>query len=91
MPDQEFSSYIKKIKDRKVDSHVYQKHQQVGLDLAEILDDLGHKALYKRLAKTHDPNELLRIARDISQREKVKNKGAYFMIVVKKELVKNKT
>ncbi len=76
------SSYIDEIARRAKESHVYQKHQLIGLLIAELLHDEKHKSLYMKLAKTRDHNELLALAKDISQRENVKNKGAYFMSIV---------
>ena len=62
-------SYIDTLRKRKKDSHVYKKHQAVGLELAEILSDLNHKALYMKLAKTRDSGELMRVAKDVYQKD----------------------
>lgn len=78
-------SYLEKLKQRGKDSHVYRKYQLTGLELAQILDDQKHKALYIKLAKERDSDQLMKIAKDISERRDVKNKGAYFMKVMQSE------
>ena len=84
MPEknQNFDSYLSKLKERKTVSKIYSKHQQVGLLIAELLGDLAHRALYIKLAKERNPEELLRVAREVASRKNVKNKGAYFMRIV---------
>lgn len=76
-------NYFETLRKRAAKSKVYQLHQSTGLTLAEILRDFNHRSLYMRLAKTYDNNELLRIAKDIAERGNVKNRGAYFMKVLK--------
>jgi len=71
--------YLELIKERRKKSRVYKKYQSTGLALAEILSDPEHKSLYIRLAKTQNGDKLLSIAKDVSDREHVRNKGAYFM------------
>ncbi|MCL5012133.1 MAG: hypothetical protein M1320_01790 [Patescibacteria group bacterium] len=71
--------YLDSLKDRASKSHVYRKYQLIGLSLAELLEDDAHKALYIKLAKTIHNDVLLEIAKDVSQRDNIKNKGAYFM------------
>jgi len=73
--------YMEILRERSKKSHVYQKHQMVGLTLSEMLKDEGHKALYIKLAKEHDQEELLETARLVAGKINVKNKGAYFMRV----------
>lgn len=73
--------YLATLKERQKESHVYQPFQQAGLDIAEILGDLKHKALYIKLAKEYDFRALLQLAKDVAERKGVKNKGAYFMKV----------
>jgi hypothetical protein len=63
-------NYLKKLRQRGKDSHVYRKYQLLGLEIAQILGDEKHKALYIKLAK---------------ERKNVKNKGAYFMRVITDE------
>lgn len=72
-------NYLEMLKDRAKQSHVYQKHQLVGLTLAEILEDEKHKALYIKLAKKFSETELMSIAKSVAERRNIKNKGAYFM------------
>ncbi len=79
-------SYIDVLKERKKTSRVYKIHQLTGLALAEILDDEKHKSLYMKLAKAHDSQKLIELAKDVASRKNIRNKGAYFM----KLLTKNK-
>ncbi len=76
--------YLKTLQERAKKSRVYKPYQSTGLALAEILEDQEHKALYMRMAKIYDGNELVRIAKDLAERKNVDNKGAYFMTLVKK-------
>lgn len=76
------ADYLNKLKERGKTSHVYKKFQDIGLQLAEILHDAAHKALYIKLAKQHDESILLSIAKDVAERKGVANKGAYFMKVL---------
>ena len=77
--------YLKTLKERSSQSHVYSKHQSIGLAIAELLDDHKHVALYMKLAKTMNNDFLLQIAKDVAQREQIKNKGAYFMKLLKEK------
>lgn len=72
-------TYLALLSERAKESHVHRKHQLIGLEIAEILGDARHKALYIKLAKERDAGELLRIAKDVAERPHVKNRGAYFM------------
>lgn len=74
--------YMEMFRERAKKSRVYSKHQMTGLMLAEILEDNKHKALYMRLAKKHDNEKLIRIAKDIAEKKNIRNKGAYFMKVL---------
>jgi hypothetical protein len=82
------AAYLKKLAERSKTSHVYRKFQLTGLEIAEILQDEKHKALYIKLAKELDGHRLVQIAKDIAERKNVKNKGAYFMKVITSELRK---
>jgi len=73
------ASYLKKLKERKIRSRTYKKYQFIGLELARILNDNGHKSLYIKLAKDRDNEELLRLAKETAERPNIDNKGAYFM------------
>ena len=76
--------YLDIIKERGKTSRVYKKYQLIGLLIAQLLNDDKHKSLYIKLAKKHNSDDLLRIAKDVSERKKIENKGAYFMEVLKK-------
>jgi len=80
--------YTNLLKERAKKSRVYQPHQMTGLILAEILEDPKHKSLYMKLAKNYDNDELLHRAKDIAERKNIKNKGAYFMKVLKASEIK---
>jgi len=54
----------------------------IGLIIAELLHDRPHKSLYIKLAKYGDANRFMEIARDVSERGPVQNKGAYFMTIL---------
>lgn len=76
------AAYLKEIARRGKESHVYQKHQLVGLMIAELLHDEKHKSLYMKLAKTKNPDDLIALAKDIADRKNINNKGAYFMSII---------
>ncbi len=78
-------SYLEEIKKRKKNSKVYKEFQLVGLEIAELLGDAAHKSLYIKLAKTAGKSLLMAVAKDVSTRKGIKNKGAYFMKVWKEE------
>lgn len=71
--------YLKELKERGKTSRVYREYQLVGLLVAEILGDEKHKSLYIKLAREHGTEKILRLAKDVADRKRVKNKGAYFM------------
>lgn len=86
------ATYLKKLQQRAKDSHVYRKYQLLGLEIAHILEDEKHKALYIKLAKEHGGDTLMRIAKEVAERRGIKNKGAYFMKIIANELTQpNKT
>ena len=74
--------YLQILRDRAKKSRVYKKYQLTGLLIAQLLEDEKHKSLYIKLAKKYNGDELLRIAKDISERKKIKNKGGYFMRIL---------
>ncbi len=76
-------TYIKEMTDRSKKSKIYKEFQLVGLELADILNDKSHKSLYMRIAKLHDKQSLLQMAKKISEMKNVKNMGAYFMKMLK--------
>lgn len=74
--------YMERIKTRSKDTRISKPYQLIGLEIADILDDRRHKALYIKWAKEKNPIELLRVAKEVEEKKDVKNKGAYFMRVV---------
>lgn len=80
----EEKNYIEILKERSKTSHVYKKFQLTGLLISEILKDEKHKSLYIKLAKEHDEEKLMRLAREVAERKGIKNKGAYFMKLLQK-------
>jgi hypothetical protein len=75
--------YLKNLKKRGKESRAYTQHQLLGLEIAEILEDRSHKALYIKLAKERNSGTLLQLAKTIREKKDVKNKGAYFMACMK--------
>lgn len=71
--------YLKKLKERGKKSHVYKEHQLIGLRMGQALNDPKHKSLYMKLAKEGNAAKLQWLAADVASRDKVTNKGAYFM------------
>ncbi len=82
MKTSEDKNYLETLKERAKTSRVYKKYQLIGLLIAQLLNDDKHKSLYIKLAKKHDNDDLMRIAKDISERKNIENKGAYFMKVL---------
>ena len=76
--------YLKELQKRGKQSKVYQPHQLLGLEIAGMLKDEKHKSLYIKLAKNYPVETLLELAKDISTKANVKNKGAYFMACMKR-------
>ncbi len=76
--------YLETIKERAKKSRVYKKYQFTGLLIAQLLNDEKHKSLYIKLAKKHPGDHLLSIAKDVSERKNIENKGGYFMKVLVK-------
>ncbi|MDP2629141.1 MAG: hypothetical protein Q8P45_00345 [Candidatus Harrisonbacteria bacterium] len=75
--------YFAKLTKRSSQSHVHYKHQELGLELSELLDDRKHKSLYIKLVKEHPrPGRLREIAKSVAERSNIKNPGAYFMRIV---------
>jgi hypothetical protein len=69
------------------------KHQLLAWDLVEGLNDAQHKGIYFRLAKVYDEaflREILSRVKDVYNQGKIKSKdrGRYFMGILKKELEK---
>ncbi len=74
--------YINELKKRSAKARVTQQFQFIGLEIAMVLKDLPHKALYIKYAKEYNPEKLLALAKDVASRRDVKNPGAYFMRMV---------
>ncbi len=81
-------NYLKTIKERGAKSHVYRKFQMMGLEIARLLNDEKHKSLYIKLAKQNDSDILMSIAKDVSQRKNIENKGGYFMKILQEKFPK---
>ena len=77
------AAYLKELKRRGKESHVYRKYQLLGLQISEVLHDEKHKSLYIKLAKEESGDRLLRLAKDVADRKNIKNRGAYFMTLLK--------
>lgn len=75
--------YFDDLKKRAKESRVYRDYQLIGLELSEILEDPSHRSLYIKLAKEGDPHKLVRLAKTIADKKGVKNRGAYFMKMLK--------
>lgn len=70
---------MKELKEKGRTSRVYREYQLVGLLVAEILNDEKHKSLYIKLSQKYGSQKMLQLAKDVADRKKIKNKGAYFM------------
>ncbi len=79
-------NYLEKLRERGKKGHIYREFQDTGLMLADILGDRKHKALYIKLAKERDKQELLTLAKRVAENKNVKNKGAYFMRILFDEI-----
>lgn len=79
------SGYLETLKKRRATTKISRGSQMTGLTLAAILHDRAHKQIYLRLAAEYDGPALMRIAKDVAEREGVKNQGAYFMYLFRKE------
>jgi hypothetical protein len=86
----EKSAYLEKLSIRKRKSRAYRKYQLIGLEMAEVLGDRKHKALYIKLAKERDAELLLALAKQVAERKEVVNKGAYFMKCIARKAPKSK-
>jgi hypothetical protein len=78
--------YLEELKKRKESSRVYREYQLIGLEIATALRDEKHKSLYIKLAKQKNAHKLLDLAKDVASRSSIRNKGAYFMSLLKKEV-----
>ena len=60
------------------DRYISAEFQKYGYDLAVELDDMPHKALYIKMAKT-TPRDILEKARNFVSDAKARSKGRLFM------------
>ncbi len=77
------SKYLTELKKRGKESRVYRRYQLDGLEIAQILKDETHKSLYIKLAKERGGQKLRELAKMIAENKNVKNKGAYFMTIIR--------
>lgn len=77
------AAYVKELRRRGKESHVYRKYQLLGLRISQILKDERHKSLYIKLAKERNGERLLTLAKEIAERRNIRNRGAYFMALLK--------
>jgi len=77
-----FEDYLLKLKKRSQKNKISREFQEIGLQLAQLLEDEKHKSLYIKLAKEKDKQELLSLAKRIAEMKNIKNKGGYFMRVL---------
>lgn len=75
------NSYLKGLSKRNT-GHITRDFQLLGLEIADILGDRKHKALYIKYAKQYSPQKLMTLAKSVAQRHNVKNPAAYFMKLV---------
>lgn len=73
------NEYFAELNKRLKKSRAYQLHQSIGVEIAQILEDGSHISLYIKLAKQHNQQKLLTLAKSIAEKKNVKNKGGYFM------------
>lgn len=71
--------FLSELAKRRTKSRVHTRHQLMGLLIAEALGDQAHKSLYIKMAKEGNADMLLSLAKDVSTRGNVENRGAYFM------------
>lgn len=73
------ADYLDELKERGKTSRVHREYQLIGLLVSQILEDEKHKSLYIKLAREYGAERMLRLSKDVADRKRVKNKGAYFM------------
>ncbi len=73
------STYLSDINKRKIGSRVYRNYQFIGLEVAKLLADEPHKALYIKLTKQFGTEKMMALAKSVAEINGVRNKGAYFM------------
>ena len=83
--DDSRNEYMRELSRRSSESRAYGPHQLTGLEIANILEDWEYKSLYMKLAKKHGGSEMLRLAKTVAENKEVRNKGAYFMKILKNQ------
>ncbi|MEW6617619.1 MAG: hypothetical protein AB1333_04365 [Patescibacteria group bacterium] len=76
------NKYLESLDERSKNKRVSKNHQLIGLEIADLLEDRAHKALYIKLAKQQNEQKLRTLAKNVAERKNIKNKGAYFMRVL---------
>ena len=84
-------NYLEELKERGKTSRVHREYQLIGLLVSQILEDERHKSLYIKLAREYGSEYMLQLAKDVAERKRVKNKGAYFMKMLEIEKKTQKT
>ncbi len=90
MEIKEAHDYLNELAKRAKQSRAYKRHQAVGLEVAEMLHDRKHKALYIKLAKEGNPDAFLELAKTVAEKNHIKNHGAYFMRLLTNMRKKNR-
>ncbi len=76
---QKISELLSKYKTATDEKYISQEFQQYGYDLAIELNDIAHKALYIKLAKTTPREHLEAARRFLKDATNAKSKGKLFM------------
>lgn len=75
--------FFEKLQRRAQKTRIKHKFQLVGLMIASLLQDTKNKSLYIKIAKQEKNHEkLLALAKSISENDKIRNKGGYFMAAI---------
>lgn len=88
----ELNKLVKQYQIKESKGYVTQEFQDFGYRLAVALDDLAHKALYIKMAKTEDRGLLERALSFVSDADSARSKARLFMWKfkeLKKEQSKN--
>ena len=78
-------SIISETKHKDRPKNLSREFQVYGVYLAESLEDTKHYSLYIKLAKENNQDRLMRLAKEVAEKKNIKNKGAYFMSLLKKK------
>lgn len=80
---------LTQIMKKKKNYRVSTRFQEVGIEIANKLDDKKHLGLYIKLAKKYGEIFLRGIMDEVLEidiRHSIKNKGAYFLTLIQKRL-----